>query len=90
MTGTQLRHKSNVQYKTLVNIFHHQAETQVRVVLVSTPNKLTHHFLSRDKPRNAGRVSCRVCLEDFQCSINYLSEPVDVYNEWIDACETAN
>ncbi|XP_050702035.1 transcription elongation factor 1 homolog [Eriocheir sinensis] len=43
-----------------------------------------------DKPRNAGRVSCRVCLEDFQCSINYLSEPVDVYNEWIDACETAN
>lgn len=43
-----------------------------------------------DKPRNAGRVSCRVCLEDFQCTINYLSEAVDVYNEWIDACESAN
>ncbi|RXG60996.1 Transcription elongation factor 1-like protein [Armadillidium vulgare] len=42
----------------------------------------------KDKPRNTGRVSCRVCLEDFQCAINYLSEAVDVYNEWIDACES--
>jgi transcription elongation factor Elf1 len=25
-----------------------------------------------------------------QATINFLSEPVDVYNEWIDACEAAN
>ncbi len=25
-----------------------------------------------------------------QASINFLSEPIDVYNEWIDACEAAN
>lgn len=43
-----------------------------------------------DKPRNVGRVSCMICLENFQCTINYLSESVDVYNEWIDACEAAN
>ena len=25
-----------------------------------------------------------------QATINFLSEPLDVYNEWIDACEAAN
>lgn len=29
-------------------------------------------------------------MECFQTQINYLSEPIDVYNDWIDACETAN
>lgn len=43
-----------------------------------------------DRERNVGFVSCRVCLEDFQSPINYLSEPVDVYSDWIDACEAAN
>ncbi|KZC10260.1 PREDICTED: transcription elongation factor 1 homolog [Dufourea novaeangliae] len=43
-----------------------------------------------DKPRNTARITCRVCLEDFQTTINLLSEPLDVYNDWIDACETAN
>ncbi|XP_046846589.1 transcription elongation factor 1 homolog [Xenia sp. Carnegie-2017] len=43
-----------------------------------------------DRPRNTARIACRVCLEDFQTSITYLSEPVDVYSDWIDACESAN
>jgi len=43
-----------------------------------------------DRNRNAGRISCRICAEDFQTTITYLSEPIDVYSEWIDACETAN
>uniref|UniRef100_A0A915JLR9 Transcription elongation factor 1 homolog n=1 Tax=Romanomermis culicivorax TaxID=13658 RepID=A0A915JLR9_ROMCU len=43
-----------------------------------------------DRDRNVGFVSCRVCLEDFQTSINYLSEEIDVYSDWIDACEQAN
>ena len=46
--------------------------------------------LCRDKARNSGRVTCRVCLEDFQTNTNILSEPIDVYNDWIDACESAN
>lgn len=29
-------------------------------------------------------------MEDYQTTITFLSEPVDVYNDWIDACETAN
>ncbi|XP_038048582.1 transcription elongation factor 1 homolog [Patiria miniata] len=43
-----------------------------------------------DRTRQIGVISCRVCLEDFQTSINYLTEPVDVYSDWIDACESAN
>ncbi|XP_022251589.1 transcription elongation factor 1 homolog isoform X2 [Limulus polyphemus] len=43
-----------------------------------------------DRQRNTGQITCRVCMEDFQTSINYLSEPIDVYSDWIDACENAN
>jgi len=43
-----------------------------------------------EKARNTGIISCRVCSESFQTSINYLSEAVDVYADWIDACESAN
>ena len=43
-----------------------------------------------DKTKNAARIWCTICGEDFQATINFLSEPIDVYNEWIDACEAAN
>uniref|UniRef100_T1H732 Transcription elongation factor 1 homolog n=1 Tax=Megaselia scalaris TaxID=36166 RepID=T1H732_MEGSC len=43
-----------------------------------------------DKSRNTARITCRVCLEEFSCTINFLSEPIDVYNDWVDACESAN
>jgi transcription elongation factor Elf1 len=47
-------------------------------------------FISSDRTRNTGRITCTVCMECFQTSINNLSEAVDVYNDWIDACEQAN
>jgi len=28
------------------------------------------HFVCRDRTRNTGYIACRVCLEDFQTSIN--------------------
>uniref|UniRef100_A0A6Q2Z7Q4 Transcription elongation factor 1 homolog n=1 Tax=Esox lucius TaxID=8010 RepID=A0A6Q2Z7Q4_ESOLU len=43
-----------------------------------------------ERARNTGIISCTVCLEEFQTPITYLSEPVDVYSDWIDACEAAN
>ncbi|MEQ2277654.1 Transcription elongation factor 1, partial [Xenotaenia resolanae] len=43
-----------------------------------------------ERSRNTGVISCSVCLEEFQTPITYLSEPVDVYSDWIDACEVAN
>ncbi|XP_062228102.1 transcription elongation factor 1 homolog [Phragmites australis] len=35
-------------------------------------------------------ASCGVCNERYCTVANALTEPVDVYSEWIDACERAN
>ncbi|KAL1925201.1 uncharacterized protein VTP21DRAFT_84 [Calcarisporiella thermophila] len=43
-----------------------------------------------DKDSKVGHLKCKVCDVSFQCNINYLSEPIDVYSEWIDACNEAN
>ncbi|CAG7715986.1 unnamed protein product [Allacma fusca] len=43
-----------------------------------------------DKTRNTGRITCRVCMECFQTRIHALSDPIDVYNDWIDECEKCN
>ncbi|KAG5366693.1 Transcription elongation factor 1 [Yarrowia sp. B02] len=42
---------------------------------------------SMDKKMGIGNLSCKVCGQSFQASINALSAPIDVYSEWIDACE---
>jgi transcription elongation factor Elf1 len=34
-----------------------------------------------------GNLHCKVCGQRFQTGINYLSAAVDVYSDWIDACE---
>ncbi|KAI0472038.1 transcription elongation factor 1 [Xylariaceae sp. FL0804] len=38
-----------------------------------------------DKKSGVGDLACKVCGQQFQCGINYLSAPVDVYSEWVDA-----
>lgn len=43
-----------------------------------------------DQTSRIGMISCNVCNENFSTVINYLTEPLDVYSEWIDACEEAN
>lgn len=43
-----------------------------------------------DKDTSIGSIRCRVCNESYQMITNYLSEPIDVYSEWIDQCEAAN
>eukprot|EP00403_Amphidinium_massartii_P035364 CAMPEP_0178441036 /NCGR_PEP_ID=MMETSP0689_2-20121128/37227_1 /TAXON_ID=160604 /ORGANISM="Amphidinium massartii, Strain CS-259" /LENGTH=81 /DNA_ID=CAMNT_0020064109 /DNA_START=1 /DNA_END=243 /DNA_ORIENTATION=+ len=35
-------------------------------------------------------LKCRICNASFQSRINYLTEPVDVYAEWVDASQEAN
>jgi len=40
-----------------------------------------------DKKSNTGELSCKVCGQSYQTGINYLSAPVDVYSDWIDACD---
>ncbi|KAL7625465.1 hypothetical protein AAE478_004685 [Parahypoxylon ruwenzoriense] len=40
-----------------------------------------------NKKSGVGELECKVCAQRFQCSINYLSAPVDVYSEWVDAAD---
>lgn len=40
-----------------------------------------------DKKSNIGTLTCKICGQSFQTSINSLSEPIDIYSTWIDACE---
>lgn len=47
-------------------------------------------IVDRDKQKKTAKISCRVCMEDYQTSVNVLSDPLDVYNDWIDACDAAN
>ncbi|KAI3426119.1 hypothetical protein D9Q98_008498 [Chlorella vulgaris] len=41
--------------------------------------------MSRDT--NIGGVKCNQCKAEWTMKIHQLSEPIDVYSEWIDACE---
>ncbi|CUM68465.1 uncharacterized protein PRCAT00006190001 [Priceomyces carsonii] len=40
-----------------------------------------------DKKNSLGELHCKICGQTFQTSINSLSQPVDIYSDWIDACE---
>lgn len=37
-----------------------------------------------------GTLRCGVCGASHQCEINALSEPIDVYGDWIDLIEEVN
>ena len=43
-----------------------------------------------ERKKKLGSINCRVCEHKFTSQINHLSEPADLYCEWIDACEKAN
>lgn len=36
-----------------------------------------------------GSLACRICDASFQMPIHHLHEPIDVFSEWLDACEAA-
>lgn len=40
-----------------------------------------------DKKIGIGELHCKICGQNFQSTIHSLSKPVDVYSDWIDACE---
>lgn len=37
-----------------------------------------------------GSLNCRICGAEWETRIHYLSEPVDVFSEWIDTTEAEN
>ena len=50
----------------------------------------TSLVLFRNFKEGTGTLSCRRCDVNFSTSITYLSDPIDVYTEWIDACAAEN
>ncbi|KAJ6794100.1 transcription elongation factor 1-like protein [Iris pallida] len=37
-----------------------------------------------------GEAKCGICQESFSTAITALTEPIDIYSEWIDECERVN
>jgi len=42
-----------------------------------------------ENSKGKGTLSCRICDAGYEMPIHYLSEPIDVFYEWLDACEKA-
>jgi transcription elongation factor Elf1 len=40
-----------------------------------------------DYDSGMGKVTCETCNANYEARITTLSEPIDVYSDWIDACE---
>ncbi|KAL6289968.1 hypothetical protein ACE6H2_007478 [Prunus campanulata] len=40
-----------------------------------------------DMKNMIGEAFCSVCQESYSTTITCLTEPIDVYSEWIDECE---
>ena len=47
-------------------------------------------FARLDHVAEKGMVECGTCGQKYTCNITHLSEPIDVYSDWIDACERVN
>jgi len=43
-----------------------------------------------EKSRSIGTIRCNICDANWQMIVTDLSEPVDVYSEWLDRCEEEN
>ncbi|KAM1571331.1 hypothetical protein ACFX13_037105 [Malus domestica] len=43
-----------------------------------------------DMKNMIGEAICCVCLESFSTTVTALTEPIDIYSEWIDECEKVN
>lgn len=50
-------------------------------------NKMKPVTVVLNKRAGTGALSCSNCGEHFQTRINHLSLPVDVYADWVDACD---
>ncbi|ORY63809.1 hypothetical protein BCR35DRAFT_326623 [Leucosporidium creatinivorum] len=71
----------------------------VRVV-VSSPSSTVFGALSLrfqlavrpplDNKKQNGRLDCKDCGQHFTCDTNHLTEAIDIYSEWIDACKDVN
>ncbi|KAJ2900323.1 hypothetical protein IWW38_000582 [Coemansia aciculifera] len=47
-------------------------------------------IVSMDKKNKVGNLKCKICSATYQAALSHLSDPIDVYSEWIDACDEAS
>jgi|UniRef100_U5FUJ7 transcription elongation factor Elf1 len=45
---------------------------------------------SFNKDLNIGEISCSICHAGYETKLTPLTEPIDIYSEWIDECERVN
>ncbi|KAI9510899.1 Elf1-domain-containing protein [Russula earlei] len=42
-----------------------------------------------DRKEGLAQLLCKICSQSFQSKVNHLTEPIDIYSEWIDAADYA-
>ncbi|PWN27273.1 Elf1-domain-containing protein, partial [Jaminaea rosea] len=59
-------------------------DKQFRCLFCSHPTSVTCKI---DDKTRIGYLSCKQCGQNFSTPTHSLSQPIDVYTDWIDACE---
>lgn len=69
--------------------FRHRRQTPI---LYATCVMLTFRFapLHSDDKLRIGYLTCKICGQNFSTPATSLSQPVDIYHDWVDACEEVN
>ncbi|SCZ90374.1 BZ3500_MvSof-1268-A1-R1_Chr9g10809 [Microbotryum saponariae] len=62
-------------------------QTRVKLTLDKTFKCM---FCQHNGTITFGRLDCKDCAQHFETDINHLTEPIDIYAEWIDACRAVN
>ncbi|KDN43944.1 Elf1-domain-containing protein [Tilletiaria anomala UBC 951] len=62
-------------------------ETQFTCLFCNHPKAVTCKI---DTTARIGYLKCKVCGQEWSHDTDALSEPIDVYSLWIDACEEVN
>jgi transcription elongation factor Elf1 len=47
-------------------------------------------FVEIDKRKKIAKIKCKICFNDYSQSIKSLTEPIDVYYDWLDKCVEIN
>ncbi|KAA1471144.1 Elf1-domain-containing protein [Dentipellis sp. KUC8613] len=42
-----------------------------------------------DRKEGIAQLVCKICDQRYQSKVNHLTEPIDIYSEWIDAADAA-
>jgi len=61
--------------------------TQFECLFCNHENSVT---VKLEKKLGLGFLTCKVCGQTFQSTMNHLTQPVDIYYDWVDACEVVN